>query len=503
MVNYLLEAKGVTKVFPGVLALNNVNLGLSRTEIHALVGENGAGKSTLIKIICGVYQPSEGVLYWNSKQSSIHSPADALRLGIVPVHQELNLEPYLSVAENIFIGRQPKSRLGLIDHRKMNEMAVSWLRELGLNTEPTVHVGMISHAERQMVSIARAVSLNASMVIFDEPTASLTRRETELLFTVIRGLRTKGLAIVYISHRMEEIFGLCDRVTIMRDGNIITTTPVADISPSEIIRKMIGRNLGETLNIDGSRPGETVLEVRNLNAKGLLRNISLSLRKGEIVGIAGLVGSGRTELARAIIGDLKYDSGSVTVEGKPVHIKSPAEAIKAGIGLVPEERKELGLVLGLSVKKNISIAVLGRLARFGMIPTGQETRLARNYVDRLSIKTPSLAQGVQYLSGGNQQRVVIAKWLATNPKILIIDEPTRGIDVGAKAEIHSLLKDLTKLGVSIVMISSELPEVLAVSDRILVMHEGTIVAELQGTSTNEEEILRYATGELEQEVKQP
>jgi ABC-type sugar transport system ATPase subunit len=301
---------------------------------------------------------------------------------------------------------------------------------------------------------------------------------------------------------MEEIFGLCDRVTIMRDGNIITTTAVADISPSEIIRKMIGRNLGETLNRDGSPPGETVLEVRNLSAQGLLRNISLSLRKGEIVGIAGLVGSGRTELARAIIGDLRYDSGSVTVEGKPVHIKSPAEAIKAGIGLVPEERKELGIVLGLSVKKNISIAVLGRLAKFGIIPTRQETRLARNYVDRLSIKTPSLAQGVQYLSGGNQQRVVIAKWLATNPKILIVDEPTRGIDVGAKAEIHGLLKDLTKLGVSIIMISSELPEVLAVSDRILVMHEGKIVAELQGMSTNEEEILRYATGELEQEVKQ-
>jgi ABC-type sugar transport system ATPase subunit len=501
--SYLLEAREVTKVFPGVLALNKVSLGLSRGEVHALVGENGAGKSTLIKIICGVYQPTEGTLFWDSQQVSIHSPAEALRLGIVPVHQELNLEPYLSVAENIFIGRQPKNRLGLVDHRRMNEMAVSWLEELGMKTEPTALVGMISVAERQMVSIARAVSLNASMVIFDEPTASLTRRETELLFDVIRGLRAKNLGIIFISHRMEEIFGHCDRVTIMRDGNVITTTPVNEISTDEIIRKMIGRDLRELFKKERSRPGEPVLEVRNLSVQGLLHDVSLCLRRGEILGLAGLVGAGRTELARAIVGDLKYDSGSLLIEGRSVQIKNPTEAIKAGIGLVPEERKELGLVLGLSVKKNISIAILRRLARFGLVRMRQETKVARTYVDRLSIKTPSLAQGVQYLSGGNQQRVVIAKWLATTPKILIVDEPTRGIDVGAKAEMHVLLNDLVKQGVSIIMISSELPEVLAMSDRILVMHEGTVVAELDGAATNEEEILRYATGELRQEAGVP
>ncbi len=498
--NYLLEAREVTKAFPGVLALNKVSLGLSRGEVHALVGENGAGKSTLIKIICGVYQPTEGTLFWNGQQVSVHSPAEALRLGIVPVHQELNLEPYLSVAENIFIGRQPTNKLGLIDHRRMNEMAVSWLEELGLNTEPTAPVGMISVAERQMVSIARAVSLNASMVIFDEPTASLTRRETELLFDVIRRLRAKDLGIIFISHRMEEIFGLCDRVTIMRDGNVITTTPVSDISKDEIIRKMIGRDLRDMFRKERSHPGEPVLEIRNLNVRGLLHDVSLCLRKGEILGLAGLVGAGRTELARAIVGDLKYDSGSLLIDGRNVQIKNPSEAIKAGIGLVPEERKELGLVLGLSVKKNISIAILRRLSRLGLIRMRQETKIARTYVDRLSIKTPSLTQGVQYLSGGNQQRVVIAKWLATTPKILIVDEPTRGIDVGAKAEMHSLLSDLARQGVSIIMVSSELPEVLAMSDRILVMHEGEIVADLDGSATNEEEILRYATGESRQEV---
>ena len=498
----LLEVKKVTKVFPGVLALNKVDFDLRQGEIHALVGENGAGKSTLIKIICGVYQPSEGALYLNGKETTIHSPADALRLGIVPVHQELNLEPYLSVAENIFIGRQPKNRFGLIDHRRMNEMAVTWLQELGVKTAPTVPVGMVSVAERQMVSIARAVSLNARIMIFDEPTASLTRRETKLLFDVIRRLRGKGLGIIYISHRMEEIFGLCDRLTIMRDGSVITTTMVSAISTDEIIRKMIGRDLGEMFKKDGSPPGEPVLEVRNLNVPGLLRNVSLRLRKGEILGIAGLVGAGRTELARAIVGDLKHDSGIVLIEGKTARIKCPADAIKAGIGLVPEERKELGLVLGLSVKKNISIAILSRLARLGLIRARQETDVARTYVERLSIKTPSLVQRVQYLSGGNQQRVVIAKWLATTPKILIVDEPTRGIDVGAKAEIHMLLSDLAKQGVSIIMISSELHEVIRMSDRILVMHEGKIVAELDAESTNEEEILRYATGESRQEVGQ-
>jgi ABC-type sugar transport system ATPase subunit len=497
----LLEVREVTKSFPGVLALNKVNFALRQGEVHALVGENGAGKSTLIKIICGVYQPTEGVLYWKGQQTTIHSPAEALRLGIVPVHQELNLEPYLSVAENIFIGRQPKNRLGLIDHRRMNEMAITWLREFGLKTDPTVPVGMISIAERQMVSIARAVSLNAHVVIFDEPTASLTRRETELLFDVIKRLRSKGLGIIFISHRMEEIFGLGDRVTIMRDGSVIATTAVAEISTDEIIRKMIGRDLREMFKKDSSLPGEPVLEVRNLNVPGLLHDVSLTLRRGEILGLAGLVGAGRTELARAIVGDLKHDSGSLVVEGRTIQIKSPAEALKVGIGLVPEERKELGLVLGLSVKKNISIGILRRLAPLGLIRTRQETEVAREYVDRLSIRTPSLGQGVQYLSGGNQQRVVVAKWLATTPKILIVDEPTRGIDVGAKAEIHILLNDLAKQGVSIIMISSELPEVLAMSDRILVMHEGAIVAELDGKKTNEEEILRYATGELQQKVR--
>lgn len=491
----LLEARGITMVFPGVRALNEVDFSLDRQQIHALVGENGAGKSTLIKIICGVYQPTKGALFLDGRETAIHGPADALRLGIVPVHQELNLEPYLSVAENIFIGRQPLNRFHLVDHRRMNEMASAWLEELGISTDPTLPVGMISVAERQMVSIARAVSLNARLMIFDEPTASLAGRESELLFAVIRSLKAKGIGIIYISHRMEEIFGLCDRLTIMRDGNVITTSPVAEISADEIIRRMIGRDLGESYATTRSAASEPVLEVKNLSVAGLLRNISFTLHKGEILGLAGLVGAGRTELARSIIGDLKHEAGKILIDGEEVKINHPQTAIRAGIGLVPEERKELGLVLGLSVKKNISIAILNRLSHLGLVSSRSETSVAREYVGRLSIKTPSIAQKVQYLSGGNQQRVVIAKWLATRPKILLVDEPTRGIDVGAKSEIHRLLIDLARQGVAILMISSELPEVLAMSDRILVMREGELVADLPGRITTEEEILRHATGE--------
>ncbi len=491
----LLEARNVTMIFPGVRALNDIDFALDKQEIHALVGENGAGKSTLIKIICGVYQPTKGTLFLEGAETAIHTPADALRLGIVPVHQELNLEPYLSVAENIFLGRQPLNRFHLVDHRRMNEMASAWLGELGISTDPTLPVGMISVAERQMVSIARAVSLNARLMIFDEPTASLAGRETELLFAVIRNLKAKGIGIIYISHRMEEIFGLCDRLTIMRDGNVITTSAVADISADEIIRKMIGRDLGESYAALRGVTSAPVLEVKNLSVPGLLRSVSFTLHKGEILGLAGLVGAGRTELARAIMGDLKHDAGQIRIDGKKVNITHPQAAVKAGIGLVPEERKELGLVLGLSVKKNISIAILSRLSRLGLVRTRNETAIAREYVDRLAIKTPSLLQKVQYLSGGNQQRVVIAKWLATRPKILLVDEPTRGIDVGAKSEIHRLLIDLARQGVAILMISSELPEVLAMSDRILVMREGELVADLPGRTTTEEEILRHATGE--------
>jgi ribose transport system ATP-binding protein len=356
-------------------------------------------------------------------------------------------------------------------------------------------LGMISIAERQMVAIARAVSLDARVVVFDEPTSSLTLRETERLFTVIRRLKAKNIAVIYISHRLEEIFRICDTLTVMRDGALVATKSIAEVNTDGVIRMMIGRDLKDMYQKSATEQGAPVLEVKHLTVKGILNDITLTLHRGEILGVSGLVGAGRTELARAIFGDLPYQAGEIIVDGKPIHPSCPDDCISAGIGLVPEDRKDQGLVLPMPVKNNISMAVLGKLARLGLIRGGKETQLADESVRRLAIKTPSIKQQVQYLSGGNQQRVVIAKWLATNPKVLLVDEPTRGIDVGAKSEIYALLNRLAGQGVAILLISSELPEILAMSDRILVMHQGRIKAELPGKGATEEIIMRFATGQ--------
>lgn len=491
----LVQMLNISKVFPGVHALNQVSLSVDLGEIRALVGENGAGKSTLIKILSGVYQPTEGAILIDGKKEHIANPAVAIRLGIAPVHQEISLEPYLSIAENIFLGRQPLNRLGLIDHRKMNEDARVWLQKLDIATDPSTPLGTISIAERQMVAIARAVSLDAHVLIFDEPTSSLTARETERLFDVIRKLKQNKLAIIYISHRMEEIFRICDSLTVMRDGRVVDTRAISEVNTDEVIRMMIGRDLKDMYQKTMSQIGQPVLEIRNLSVKGIINDISFTIHRGEIVGISGLVGAGRTELARAIFGDLYYETGQILIDGKPIHPKNPRDSIRAGVGLVPEDRKEQGLVLALPVRNNISVTIFPQITRAGFINSILETKIVESYVTRLAIKTPSIKQQVQFLSGGNQQRVVIAKWLATNPKVLIIDEPTRGIDVGAKSEIHALLNQLASNGVGILMISSELPEVLAMSDRILVMHQGRIKAELQGKHATEEVIMRYATGQ--------
>jgi ribose transport system ATP-binding protein len=491
----LLQMRNISKVFPGVRALKEVSISLNAGEVRALVGENGAGKSTLIKILAGVYQPSEGEILLDGQVVAVHDPAHALRLGIIPVHQEVNLEPYLSIAENIYIGRQPRNRLGLIDYRRMNEDAVRWLSELGVTTDPSLPLGMISIAERQMVAIARAVSLDARVVIFDEPTSSLTLRETERLFAVIRRLKAKGLGIIYISHRLEEIFQICDSLTVMRDGALVATKGIAEVSTDDIIRMMIGRDLKDLYQKSATPIGHPVLEVKNLTVEGILNDISLTVHSGEIVGISGLVGAGRTELARAIFGDLPFERGEVIVDGKPLRAACPDDCITAGIGLVPEDRKDQGLVLTMPVTNNISMTILDKLTRLGIIRTRREAQVAEDAVQRLAIKTPSIKQQVQYLSGGNQQRVVIAKWLATNPKVLLVDEPTRGIDVGAKSEIYALLNRLAGQGVGILMISSELPEILAMSDRILVMHQGRIKAELPRIGASEETIMRFATGQ--------
>ena len=491
----LLEMRQISKVFPGVRALNQVSIALQAGEVRALVGENGAGKSTLIKILSGVYQPTEGEIVLNGQPHTIQDPAHALKLGIIPVHQEVNLEPYLSIAENIYIGRQPRNRFGLIDFGQMNKDAARWLAELGVATDPSLPLGMISIAERQMVAIARAVSLDARVVIFDEPTSSLTLRETERLFTVVRRLKAKNIGVIYISHRLEEIFRICDTLTVMRDGGLVSTKAIADVNTDSVIRMMIGRDLTDLYQKTHTPIGSPVLEVKHLTVKGILNDISLTLHRGEILGISGLVGAGRTELARALFGDLAYQAGEILVDGKLLRPSCPDDCIAAGIGLVPEDRKDQGLVLPMPVKNNISMAVLGRLAQLGVIRGRKEAQLAEESVRRLAIKTPSIQQQVQFLSGGNQQRVVIAKWLATHPKVLLIDEPTRGIDVGAKSEIYALLNRLASQGVAILMISSELPEILAMSDRILVMHQGRIRAELPGKSATEETIMRFATGQ--------
>lgn len=491
----LLEMKNITKLFPGVRALDKVDFTLERGDVHALLGENGAGKSTLIKILSGVYDATEGEIFINGKKVTIKNPFEALQLGIVPVHQEVNLSPLLSVAENIFIGRQPVNRLGLINYKKMYRDAEYWLSELQIKVNPATPLGMVSIAEKQMVAIARAISLDAKILIFDEPTSSLTLNETDNLFNSIEKLKKRDIGIIYISHRLEEVFRICNRLTVMRDGAIVGNREVSEVDTDTIIKMMVGRDLGSMYSRTKNKIGEPILELKDLSSKGIFSGIDLVVRSGEIVGVAGLVGAGRTELARAICGDLPLSSGQVLISGLETKIKNPSDAIKAGIGLVPEDRKDQGLVLELPITNNISMTILKLLSKMGLVDENKEREIATDSVKRLAIKTPSIKQPVQFLSGGNQQRVVIGKWLATHPRLLIVDEPTRGIDVGAKSEIYALLSDLTRAGVGILMISSELPEILAMSDRIIVIHQGRVKAELYADKTSEEEIMRYATGQ--------
>ncbi len=430
----VLRLRGITKTFPGVKALEDVEFDLKPGEVHALMGENGAGKSTFVKILSGVHPPDRGIIEVAGNAVPIGSPAAAQALGIVPVHQELHLEPYLSVAENIFLGRQPLNRCRLVDYGAMNREAGRLLAELGVDIDPTVTLGTISIAQRQIVAIARAISTTCRVIIFDEPTSSLTERESSLLFDVIRSLKSQQIGVIYISHRMEEIFAICDRVTVFRDGRYVATRPVRETTMTGLIGMMIGRSIADLFQKEPASIGEVVLDASAISVPGVLDDITLQVRKGEIVGLAGLVGAGRTELARAIFGDLPLASGVVKVSGRPLRNRHlPRDAIAAGIGFVPEDRKEQGLVTELSVRENIGMAMLKSLSSIGIIKGAKERRLAQRYVSRLSIKTPSIEQKALFLSGGNQQRVVIAKWLAAEPKVLIVDEPTRGIDVGAKA----------------------------------------------------------------------
>jgi ribose transport system ATP-binding protein len=491
----IFELRSIGKAFSGVRALDQVSFDVRNGEVHALVGENGAGKSTLIKIMSGVYQLDEGELWIDGQHRRFASPFEALQAGISAVHQELSMEPYLSVAENIFIGRQPVNRFGMIDYRALNRAAGELLGQLGIALNPTQTLEELSAAQRQMVSIARAISIQARIIILDEPTAALTGRETALLFDIIHRLKQRDVGVVYISHRLEEIFSLADRVTVLRDGKHIATSDINDLTLDQIVSMMVGRDISDLFRKEQVPIGAPVLEVKNLSTPGVLENISLTLRAGEIVGVAGLVGAGRTELGRAIFGADRLSQGEIWLLGQPVHLRSPGDAIRSAIALVPEERKQQGLVVDLSVNENIALPNLKRLFPKGWLRPRKVADLSREYVERLDIRTPSIDQRVKYLSGGNQQRVVLSKWLASSPKVLILDEPTRGVDVAAKADIHHLMCQLAEQGVAILMISSDLPEVLAMSDRILVMHRGRIAGEFSRDGATQEAIMRCATGE--------
>ncbi len=486
----LLTLENISKRFPGVQALSDVRLGVRPGEVHALLGENGAGKSTLIKIISGVHQPDSGTLMIDGKPAQFNGPRDAQQAGIATIFQELSLYPELTVAENIFMGHHPRRWGGLVvDWQAMNARAREILDSLDiLDLDVTTKVGLLNVGNRQRVEIAKALSLSARVLIMDEPTAALTESDVERLFAIVRLLRQRGVGIVYISHRLQEVFEVADRVTVLRDGQYIATRDVKDITEPMLIEMMVGREINELFPKLPSKIGETVLEVQDLMREPHTRGVSFSVRAGEILGISGLVGSGRSETAQAVFGIYPAKSGTIKVNDRVVSIKNPADAIRHGIAYVPEDRGTQGLVRAMTLRENSSMAVLKQLSRATFINRDGERQLAHQSIEKFMIRAYSGEQIVGKLSGGNQQKVVVGKWLASNPRVLIVDEPTRGVDVGAKAEIHRLLSELAAQGLAVIMISSELPEILGMSDRVLVMREGRVVAEFDIADATQEAV---------------
>ena len=490
----LLEMKGISKRFRGVQALNGVNFDLREGEVHALVGENGAGKSTLMKVLTGIHQPDAGEIFYLGKPYAVKNIGESQGLGMSMVHQELNMMNDLTVAQNIFIGREMRSGF-IIKDNDMGKETRAIFDHIGIDIDPKIKLGRLTVGKQQMVEIAKAVSRDCKVLILDEPTAALTQTEIDELFRIMADLKSKGIGMIYISHRMDEIKKISDRITVMRDGEYVGTVDTDSVTKDEIINMMIGRVVYEDPKTHSEVPedAETVLEVKNLTSGNLFKNVSFKLRKGEVLGFSGLMGAGRTEVARAIFGADPIDSGEIYVNGKPVSIKSPKDAVNLGIGYLSEDRKRYGLMLDKSVAENTALASLDKYIKFGIINDRKIKEEAQIENAKLKTKTPSMEQALKNLSGGNQQKVIIARWLIKNSDILIFDEPTRGIDVGAKSEIYTLMNELARSGKSIIMISSELVEILRMSDRVLVMCEGKKTGELDISEANQEKIMQLAT----------
>lgn len=493
MAEEVLELKNISKSFSGVEVLHSVSFSLNKGEVHALLGENGAGKSTLVKIITGVHQPDGGEIYLNGEQVHFSNAHESRQAGIAAIYQELTLFPDLDVAENIFAGRQPTGTGGRIAWNQLYKEADQLLSSLGVRLDLKQKARNLSIAQQQMIEIARAFSIHARILIMDEPTSSLTLNEVADLFRLVRRLRSEGTPIIFISHRLEELFEIADRVTVLRDGSYVGTREMDNVTRDDLIKMMVGRTISTLFPKQDVQAGETILKVQNLGREGIFKDISFELHKGEILGMAGLVGARRTDVARALFGVQPPTSGTIEVEGKQVAITSPQEAINLGIAYVPEDRQKHGLIPPMDLISNISLPVLGEYVRGGMLQNKAERKAAFEAATQMEVRASSIWQKARELSGGNQQKIVLAKWLSTDPKILILDEPTRGIDVGTKAAVHALMSELAQQGMAIIMISSELPEVIGMSDKIIVMHEGSITARFTREEATQEKIMAAAT----------
>ena len=489
-----IEMRGIDKSFGGNAVLKNAGFLLDDGEVHALMGENGAGKSTLMKILTGVYTKDAGQVIVDGKEVCYNNPQEAEKAGIVFIHQELNVLFDLTVEENMFLGKEIKKVFGICDRKAMRKRVQEILDMLGVDIDPTQRMDELSIGQQQMIEIAKALMVDAKVLIMDEPTAALTQSETEVLFKVVNSLRQKGVSIVYISHRMEEIFELCDRITILRDGTYIDTKRIADIDMNDIVKMMIGREIGERYPVRNSKIGDVAFEVKNLNCPGAFENVSFEVRAGEVLGVSGLMGAGRTEIMQAIFGNMPNVTGQLFLDGKEIKNKNPQQAIQNGIGFITEDRKVEGLMLEESIMKNISLANLGRISNGGVINKKKEQELVNKGIEELRIRCFGPQHECNNLSGGNQQKVIFAKWIYTNPKVLILDEPTRGVDIGAKNEIYNIINELAAKGVAIIMVSSELPEVLGMSDRVMVVREGEVRGILNKEEANQESIMTLATG---------